>query len=57
MQERRDKEEMFLKQRANQIEDFDAQLRHLRITDTEEYNAIKKKLENDVQVSNSIKLS
>ena len=51
MAQRRDKEEEYLRMREQRSEEYDQMLTHLRITDTEDYNAIKKKLETDVQVS------
>ena len=50
MQQRRDMEEEKLRQREHRLDDHEAQLAQLRVTDTEDYNAIKKKLESDVQV-------
>ena len=47
---RREKEEEFLVARAKRVDDFDGQLQHLRVQDSEEYNMVKIRLETDVQV-------
>ena len=40
-----------MKAREKRVEDYEAQLQHLRVQDAEEYNMVKIKLETDVQVS------
>merc|ERR1712110_611070 len=47
---RREKEEEFLVARAKRVDDFDGQLQHLRVQDSEEYNMVKIRLETDVQI-------
>ena len=41
----------YMKAREKRVEDYEAQLQHLRVQDAEEYNMVKIKLETDVQVS------
>lgn len=50
MKQRQDKEVEYMKSREKRVEDFENQLQHLRVQDAEEYNQVKIKLENDVQV-------
>lgn len=50
MQQRRDKETDNMKGREKRVEDYEEQLQHLRIQDSEEYNQVKIKLETDVQI-------
>ena len=47
---RREKEEEYMKLREKRVDDYEQQLQHLRIQDSEEYNMVKIKLETDVQV-------
>jgi len=39
-----------MKSREKRVEDYEQQLQHLRVQDSEEYNQVKIKLETDVQV-------
>lgn len=41
MQNRRDKEEEYLKSREKRVDDHERQLRHKRIADAEEYNKVR----------------
>ena len=50
MQNRRDKEVEYMKNREKRVEDYENQLQHLRVQDAEEYNMVKIRLETDVQV-------
>lgn len=50
MQNRRDKEVEYLKNREKRVGDYEDQLQHLRVQDAEEYNTVKIRLETDVQV-------
>jgi len=50
MQQRRDRELEYMKAREKRVEEYEQQLQHLRVQDTEEYNQVKIKLETDVQV-------
>lgn len=50
VQARLDKELDYLTTREKRVEDYEEQLRHLRVQDAEEYNMVKIKLETDVQV-------
>ncbi|XP_063296850.1 dynein regulatory complex protein 1 isoform X1 [Pelobates fuscus] len=50
MQARRDKELEDLMNRMKKVEEYENQLNQLRVQDGEEYNLIKIKLENDVQL-------
>ncbi len=52
MQGRGDKEVDYMKARDKRVEDYEQQLKQLRIQDAEEYNTVKIKLETDVQVKN-----
>ncbi|XP_062520697.1 dynein regulatory complex protein 1-like isoform X2 [Corticium candelabrum] len=49
MQRRREKEEEYMKARQVRVDEFEAQLQHLRTQDAEEYNKVKIKMETDVQ--------
>ena len=48
--QKREMEEEFLKKRAEMVDDFDKQLDIMRRQDAEDYNIIKAKLENEVQL-------
>ena len=48
---RRDKELEYMRAREKRVDDYEQQLQHLRLQDSEEYNQVKIKLETDVQVS------
>ena len=50
VQSRLDKELDYLSTREKRVDDYEDQLRHLRVQDAEEYNMVKIKLETDVQV-------
>ena len=50
MDERRSKEQQFLEDCDKRIDDNEAQLRHLRIKNSEEFNKVKIKLETDIQI-------
>eukprot|EP00116_Pleurobrachia_bachei_P001202 sb/3461464/ len=50
MAQRSNKEVENLKESEQRVDDFAAQLQHLRVQDAEEYNMVKIKLETDVQV-------
>ena len=50
MSQRSNKEVENLKESEQRVDDFAAQLQHLRVQDAEEYNMVKIKLETDVQV-------
>ncbi|KAK2156744.1 hypothetical protein LSH36_206g03032 [Paralvinella palmiformis] len=50
MQQRRDRELEYMKAREKRVEEYEQQLQHLRVQDTEEYNQVKIKLETDVQI-------
>jgi hypothetical protein len=50
MEERRNKEILFLEARFKRVEENEKQLHILRVKDSEEYNEMKVKLETDVQV-------
>jgi dynein regulatry complex protein 1 len=47
---RRNNEKRYLEENSNRTEDYLRQLENLRISDSEEYNLVKIKLETDVQV-------
>lgn len=55
MQLRRDKESDYMKIREKRVEDYEDQLQQIRVQDAEEYNQVKIKLENDVQVCRFMK--
>ena len=50
MQHRRDKEVEYMKTRERHVEEYEAQLQHLRVMDTEDHNTVKIRLEKDVEV-------
>lgn len=50
VQGRLDKELDYLTTREKRVDDYEEQLRHLRVQDAEEYNMVKIKLETDVQI-------
>uniref|UniRef100_V9KF21 Dynein regulatory complex protein 1 n=1 Tax=Callorhinchus milii TaxID=7868 RepID=V9KF21_CALMI len=50
MQTRRDKEIDYLMTRLEKVEEYEEQLQEFRVQDAEEYNMIKIKLENDVEM-------
>ncbi|KAK2171357.1 hypothetical protein NP493_1066g02024 [Ridgeia piscesae] len=50
VQSRLDKELDYLSTREKRVDDYEDQLRHLRVQDAEEYNMVKIKLETDVQI-------
>ena len=55
MEERRNKEIIFLEARFNRVEENEKLLHSLRVRDAEDYNEMKVKLETDVQVFTIIK--
>ena len=50
MKARRGKEKEFLEAREKRIERYEADVQHLRIRNAEEFNRVKIKLENDIQI-------
>jgi len=54
MQSRRDREVENMKAREKRVDDYEAQLQHLRVQDGEEFNLVKIRLETDIQVGRDV---